>query len=175
MVIGDTGSFTDPKDGQVYQWKVMKDGKKWMVENYKFKAEHSMVYNNDEANADKYGRLYLWSEAMAACPEGWKVPNEHDWYKLVWSYNSEDWKALRLLMKGGGAGFNLQHSGTWTKEHGFSGLGDISIFLTSIESGSSQTGGVEHARVAITNCVSVAMLDGEGDQGHRFSCRFFAD
>ena len=42
-------------------------------------------YNNDESNANKYGRLYNWYavETGKLAPKGWHVPSKEDWDKLI--------------------------------------------------------------------------------------------
>ncbi len=82
MAIGDIGTWTDPRDGQVYPTKVMKDGVTWMTKNYNFKTPDSIYYNNDPSKADLYGRLYNWNDATAHLPEGWHIPNQDEWNNL---------------------------------------------------------------------------------------------
>jgi uncharacterized protein (TIGR02145 family) len=42
----------------------------------------SWCYENNEANCEKYGRLYSLEKAKEACPEGWRLPSTEDWDKL---------------------------------------------------------------------------------------------
>ena len=174
MAIGDTGTFVDPADGQTYKWKVMQDGKKWLVENYRLKTPKAKVYKDNEANVAQYGRLYNWNELNTVIPSGWKLPSQDEWYALVWAYDSDDWKALKALYSTGYAGFNLELAGAWSNEYKFYGLGEVTQFATSTKSGWSQSGGDQHAICCITNCVSILAVDGEGDKGHWVSCRFMA-
>ena len=57
----------------------------WMAENLNCPAEgkFSTCYGNDPDNCDKYGRLYAWDAAMAACPSGWHLPSNEEWAALV--------------------------------------------------------------------------------------------
>ncbi|MDR2973007.1 MAG: fibrobacter succinogenes major paralogous domain-containing protein [Bacteroidales bacterium] len=81
-----TGTFTDPRDGQVY--RTVKIGNlTWMAENLNFEAKGSVCYGEDgqvavrdeetrelsfstlsnveiQANCAKYGRLYDWATVM---------------------------------------------------------------------------------------------------------------
>ena len=172
MAIGDTGTFTDPKDGKIYNWKVMKDGKKWMVENYSYKSANSVCYDNKESNVADHGRLYPWADVKDACPEGWRFPTKNEWYKLVWAYNTNDFFAIRdHLMKGKDSGFNLTHSGGWYHEGGFGGLGEVSTFWTSEKGGWSQGDGTLRWCFAVTNCASCP----DAPEKNKFSCRFMAD
>ncbi len=79
----ETGTFTDIRDGQIYQW-VEIEGVKWMAHNLAYnpveedgyynyqywydtwdsdKKNYSM-YNHDENNISKYGYLYDWRAAL---------------------------------------------------------------------------------------------------------------
>ncbi len=55
-------------------------------------------YDNDEDNCDIYGGLYQWDQAMCGattgrsqgiCPDGWYVPNHHDW-RILENYICEE-------------------------------------------------------------------------------------
>jgi len=74
-------SFIDSRDNQVYSF-IEIDGKKWMAENLNFKSPKSLIYDNNEKNADTYGRLYTWEEAKCSCPENWRLPTEDEWQQL---------------------------------------------------------------------------------------------
>ena len=46
----------------------------WMTMNWDYKTPKSFYYNNDSTIDAKYGRLYYYSNAIAACPPGWHLP-----------------------------------------------------------------------------------------------------
>jgi len=74
--------FIDDRDGQKYRTAKIGD-QVWMAENLNYKIDNSWSYDNDESNCKKYGRLYTWKAAMAACPVGWRLPSNDDWNKLI--------------------------------------------------------------------------------------------
>ena len=87
-----------------HQYKTVKIGDQcWMAENLKSthyadgtEIEEQWAYNNDEALAHTYGRLYNWAAMMhgaassnsnpsgvqGICPDGWHVPSDSEWQEL---------------------------------------------------------------------------------------------
>jgi len=133
------GTFTDSRDSQKY--KTVKIGKQtWMAQNLSFKPETgSWCYDNDEANCEKYGRLYSFEAAKTACPAGWHLPSYEELEKLQIATGKKtkvcmgpgmcDWEytgsAKKLKAKTGwnkGCGEAEAGSVNGTDNHGFSAL-----------------------------------------------------
>ena len=78
------GALVDERDGQVYR-TVDIGAQVWMAENLNFKMDSSECYEKDLENCGRYGRLYLWPDAMEICPSGWHLPTLDEW-KILYTY-----------------------------------------------------------------------------------------
>ena len=148
----ETGSFTDPRDKQSYRWVRLKDGKKWMAENLNHITPDSWCYDTLDSNCDKYGRLYTWDAAKKACPKGWRLPSDEEWWQMASyygkAYNSWDGKeknsdgdageeAYKLLMTGGSSGFSALLGGYRGSDGSFGSVGGGGSYWSSTEEDSS--------------------------------------
>ncbi|MCL2281697.1 MAG: fibrobacter succinogenes major paralogous domain-containing protein [Fibromonadales bacterium] len=109
------GSFTDSRDGKSYR-TVKIGGRTWMAENLGYANPAygaSWCYGNNASYCTAYGRLYDWGAAMSACPDGWRLPSDADWYDLVQAAGGQDIAAEKLKSQTGWNG---------TDEFGFSAL-----------------------------------------------------
>ena len=76
--------LVDPRDLKVYPC-VDIDGTLWMQSNLAWEGA-GLGYKGYDVMTDLFGRYYTWEEAVDACPEGWRLPNEDDWLALASKY-----------------------------------------------------------------------------------------
>jgi uncharacterized protein (TIGR02145 family) len=78
-----TGSFTDPRDGNQYA-TVTIGNKIWFRENLRYHTVTSFCPNfSKDSLACAKGNYYLNSEVGKVCPPGWNVPTREDWMAYV--------------------------------------------------------------------------------------------
>lgn len=144
------GVLKDPRDGKIYK-TVQIGSQTWMAENLNYKIVDSFCYNNKTSNCAKYGRLYTWNAAMAACPSGWHLPAVSEFRTLFETVGGtednekrekEMWTNVGKMLKsksdwvdnGNGSdafGFSALPSG-FHYEDEFGSQGEMSPFWTSI-------------------------------------------
>ncbi|WP_290728223.1 MULTISPECIES: fibrobacter succinogenes major paralogous domain-containing protein [unclassified Fibrobacter] len=112
------------KAGNVYK-TVMIGNQVWMAQNLNVETEESWCYFDNPANCEKYGRLYTWSAAKKACPEGWHLPDTTEWNVLIQT-------------AGGGeiAGGKLKSTSGWDEDKGESGNGTDDFGFSALPAGS---------------------------------------
>ena len=105
---GDSGTFTDDRDGNKYKW-VRIGGKIWMAENLRATKyrngdnigtttpptlsisgettpKYQWAYDGNKSNVATYGRLYTWyaiTDNRNVCPSGWHIPTDDEWITLI--------------------------------------------------------------------------------------------
>jgi len=116
----ETGTFTDVRDGHVYNW-VKIGNQVWMTENLAYKPRETtyVAYNNNEDNVAKYGYLYSWDLAQTIAPDGWHLPSQAEWETLVSSLGGSK-AAYNKLLESGTAHWDAPNNAT--NESGFTAL-----------------------------------------------------
>ena len=142
------GELVDDRDGQTY--KTVKIGDRWWMAqnlNYKraakYKNDYCYCYNNSKDKCDKFGRLYVWTAAADACPEGWHLPSTAEWKTLIDSVGGEKVAGITLKTsgwnRGGDAtdafGFSVLPAGyrDWLYQDDYYEVGYQALFWSSNE------------------------------------------
>ncbi len=111
---GDTTGFVKDADGEVYQTIVLRDNL-WMKRNLNYKTDSSYCKNAEKCA--KYGRLYVWSAAMKACPVGWRLPTLSELNSLVeLAELGNDWYGDRVESNDGRGGIRLKSTSGWSSD-----------------------------------------------------------
>lgn len=174
------GKLIDKRDSQspqVYE-TVTIGNQVWMAKNlnYNTNDEHEHDWcgggnGSSYGDCNQYGRLYSWTVAQTACPDGWKLPSNDDWKTLFTAVGGEESKnpddpysweypGVQASLKESGYGFNPVYAGyryydPETKQVSFDGKFSVADFWTSSENGdegfraalrtSDKSGVIEHA------------------------------
>jgi uncharacterized protein (TIGR02145 family) len=113
-----------------------------MEENLNYKTGNSWCYNNKDSNCSKYGRLYDWGTATKACPAGWHLPTEEDWWTrleravgesagIKLRASTPDWDGTNEF------GFSALPGGDRDADGNFKNLGSVGNWWTATGSGTS--------------------------------------
>jgi len=125
----EVGSFTDPRDKKKYN-TVTIGNRTWMAQNLDHQTKDSWCYANSGANCTKYGRLYTLDAAKAACPVGWRLPNDGDWDNVLtiadkgWIPGTTRMRFSGGLFENGELGFLALPGGYRHKDGTFVGVGN---------------------------------------------------
>jgi uncharacterized protein (TIGR02145 family) len=142
-----TGAACNPDDGGSSE-TVSLGGLKWMKNNLNVQTADSWCYDNSPAHCAKYGRLYTWEAATAACWSiGKRLPTREEWTALVTAVGGESTAGKKLKSTNG-----WNYNGNGTDNFGFSALpggnrdysgggfntaGDFGFWWTATENGGS--------------------------------------
>jgi uncharacterized protein (TIGR02145 family) len=138
----ESGDFVDARDGQKYG-AVTIGNAAWMAQNLNYQPQtgKSWCYNGNTSNCAKYGRLYDWNAAMAACPTGWHLPSRREWANLA-AASGGDAAGTALKTEtgwegnGNGSndyGFSALPSGSRAIDGSFKNVGNRSLWWTATE------------------------------------------
>lgn len=127
-----SGYFEDSRDGKTYKWLKIGD-QTWMGENLNFETKTGSWING------KYNpRYYNWETAQDLCPNGWHLPTEDNFKKLLDNSGGEGPNAGKFLRKDeGDGGFNARTFGKRTKPNTntsrfiFEGVNEDSYFWST--------------------------------------------
>ena len=144
LIAQDKRTFTDPRDGHVYQ-TVTIGNQTWMAENltwlpavdrvgtglFEEKCYYVYGYSGIDVEAAKasdshwqFGTLYNWIAAKSACPEGWHLPTDREWMELEKSVGMpEDETSKRDWRTSGDAGHQLKSPAGWINGNGSNAVG----------------------------------------------------
>lgn len=146
-ILIDTFEVKQPKwpicidtDGNSYKTSII-GNQVWMAENLRVTKNaqslpiESYVYNNDDANAKSYGRLYTWqtvmndsvnSKTQGICPDGWHVPSDEEWGLLIDNISTSDNEIPNIKLA-----LDLSYAGFYNNT--FNGIDNSVSFWTSTE------------------------------------------
>ncbi len=71
-------------------------------------------YGNDPYNASKFGKLYNWyalTDPRGLAPQGWRIPVDEDFKKLITQYQNDRKLLYAVLIEGGISGMNIPLGG----------------------------------------------------------------
>ncbi len=128
-----SSTFTDNRDGKTYRTVGIGD-KTWMAENLNITLGNSWYVDNENTNNNKhglrdwtiarvdnenpndnkYGRLYDWTTARTACPQGWHLPSREEWGNLAKAVGGKGKYGMR-----GSASKTLKARSGWAQTNGF--------------------------------------------------------
>lgn len=111
--------------GETYGW-VRYDGLDWMTSNFKGGTpydENYINYDGDdpiytyvddeqaELDFETYGNQLCYEEAVACCPEGWRLPTDADWQRLERVFGMSASQAASSGWRGSHEGELMQQEG----------------------------------------------------------------
>lgn len=110
------GTFTDPRDGQVYQ-TIQIGNQEWLAENlvYAPSSGDYWAHNDNAANVNTYGYLYSWETANDVCPSGWHLASDEEWKELEVELGMSEADSHQSGARGTNEGSKLAgNAGLWT-------------------------------------------------------------
>ena len=157
------------QDGNAYHTIQIGD-KVWMQENIRTLANR-LCYDNDPENCEIYGGLYLYPDALNACPSGWHTATENEFINLYSYYGGQNSAASALkddeLWDGTNeSGFSLLPAGNRHISSNWDGLGDYSFIWLDMGGGTARD-----MLINSENEISHHDRPGSVQENHYFSVR----
>jgi uncharacterized protein (TIGR02145 family) len=123
----------DTRDGGLYR-HVTIGAQIWMAENLNYKTDSSWCgggSDENEGDCSKYGRLYTWSVAKNACPEGWRLPDTTEWNTLFTAVGGivTEWGRVLIAVK------ILKSQTGWNSYQGKDGNGTDACSFSALPAG----------------------------------------
>lgn len=195
----NSGVIKDKRDGQSYRWAKMKDGKNWLIENmnfYDYSNQFSSkisCYNNDNKICKNYGKLYTWEAAKIACPKGWHLPTDDEWWNLISKYGSisnfrdgqknggNGKEAYNALIRDGYSGFSALQGGFCMSPHfyeikEYGSIGVSGYYWSSTKKTESNTLSIFYRFAYHNNILTNSMVERSHlDRFYQMSCRCIQD
>lgn len=120
LAAGEYHELLDVRDFQVYRTVDVRS-LTWLAQNLNYASTGSACYGDDGANCAAFGRLYLQSDALDLCPEGWRLPNDDEWDDLLNSFAVSDLLSsganatgLSVLLAGSSRGYMDKYAIIWS-------------------------------------------------------------
>ena len=130
------GQFIDLRDGHRYRTIRIGD-QEWLADNLAYRADSSYCYDDHPFPCRRYGRLYIWSSAQNACPNGWRLPTQSEWNTLYRLFpNGID--AYKALTKNGTAGLEVKLAGWRSSNENYLHAGERAYFWSAEEVSDSE-------------------------------------
>ena len=117
-------------------------------------------YNNDPENGKKFGKLYncyAVKDLRGLSPNGWHVPSNEDWHKLIENIGGESESGIKMKSTNGWnengngnniTGFTALPGGQRSGNGSFYGIGNTGYWWSSTEKGSDWTYGVWYRAIS---------------------------
>lgn len=118
-VVLDDNDLIDERDGTRYSTVIIGD-QRWMAENLIYKMPNAHYNSNNPFS--EYGRLYNYEDALVACPKGWHLPSEQEWYRLERYIGIGAAELSSVGYRGGSVGNALKSNTGWVLNNGSNNL-----------------------------------------------------
>jgi uncharacterized protein (TIGR02145 family) len=110
-----TDSFIDERDGTEYCITTI-GTQVWMADNLQYASDSNAYINLSSPRTINavYGRLYTFSEANNACPNGWHLPTDEEWKTLEMTLGMSAVEVEGLNERGTDEGAQLKSVEGWS-------------------------------------------------------------